>query len=426
MLDRAAAAHTSLIRVIANWHDIAPTRPRDPSDPADPAYRFEGFDDLVWQSGLRGIRVLLTVWGTPRWASASHKLNASPRPSDLGKFCTALATRYSGHFRGRMFVGYYSVWNEPNKEQFLSPQFDVHRRDVAPKVYAAMFRSCAAGIKSASPQALVAIGETSPRGTDRPRGAVQASHSPGRFAELLAQARPQLRFDAWAHHPYPQGYRGSPTASFAWPNVGVGNLPRFESRLAALFHRRVPLWLTEFAYQTRPEQPGGVTYAQQAASLARAFDASVDVPSVGMFVWYIFRDTVGQRWQSGVLRRGSQPKPSYFTLRTKAAALDVANPTIVIPPKPDPRVPLSVVDFKADQVPGDPPIGMTYRVFDTRGNLAVVGQARAIVPLQGTIDVVLRFRPQPAKTYVALIDLNDIHGHTSERRARLLVTRRLK
>src|SRR5207253_877414 len=74
MLDRAAAAHTSLIRVIANWHDIAPTRPRNPTDPADPAYHFEGFDDLVWQSGLRGIRVLLTVWGTPRWASASHKL----------------------------------------------------------------------------------------------------------------------------------------------------------------------------------------------------------------------------------------------------------------------------------------------------------------------------------------------------------------
>src|SRR5205823_4802701 len=264
-------AHTSLIRVIANWHDIAPTRPRNPSDPADPAYHFEGFDDLVWQSGLRGIRVLLTVWGTPRWASASHKLNASPRPSDLGGFCTALATRYSGHYR---------VWNEPNKEQFLSPQFDAHRRDVAPKVYAAMFRSCAAGIKKASPQALVAIGETSPRGSDRPRGVVQASHSPGRFAQLLAQARPQLRFDAWAHHPYPQGYRGSPTASFSWPNVGVGNLPRFESRLTALFHRRVPLWLTEFAYQTAPEQPSGVTYAQQAAYLGRAFDASVNVPSV--------------------------------------------------------------------------------------------------------------------------------------------------
>ena len=287
-----------------------------------------------------------------------------------------------------------------------------------------MFRSCAAGIKKASAQALVAIGETSPRGSDRPRGVVQASHSPGRFAQLLAQARPQLRFDAWAHHPYPQGYRGSPTASFSWPNVGVGNLPRFESRLTALFHRRVPLWLTEFAYQTAPEQPSGVTYAQQAAYLGRAFDASVNVPSVGMFVWYIFRDTVGQRWQSGVLRRNSQPNPSYFTFRSKAAQHDVANPTIVVPPRPDPRVPLSVVDFKADQVPGDPPIGMTYRVFDTRGNLAVIGQARAIVPLQGTIDVVLRFRPQPARTYVALIDLNDIHGHTSQRRARLLVTRR--
>jgi hypothetical protein len=52
-----------------------------------------------------------------------------------------------------------------------------------------------------------------------------------------------------------------------------------------------------------------------------------------------------------------------------------------------------------------------------------LAQSRATVDLWGRIVVVLRFRPEPAKTYVALFDLNDIHGHTAVRRARLLVTR---
>jgi hypothetical protein len=423
MLDRAAAAHTSLIRVIANWRDIAPTRPRDPANPADPAYHFEGFDDLVWQSELRGIRVLFTIWGTPVWASASRRLNAAPRPADLGPFCTALAARYSGHFRGHPFVSLFSVWNEPNKEQFLSPQFDARGGDRSPQLYAAMFSACAAGIRSASPKALIAIGETAPRGTDAPRGTVQASHSPGRFAELLARVRPRVRFDAWAHHPYPTGFRGPPAASFAWPNVGVGNLEAFDRRLGRMFGRPVPLWLTEFAYQTAPERPGALTYGEQASYLARAFSASVAAPAVRMFVWYIFRDTPGQLWQSGLLQRSGSPKPSYNVFRRAAAGYDVANPTVVIPPKADPRVTLSLVDFKADQVPGDPPIGMTYRVFDRRGTVVAAAQPRATLDPWGRIVVVLDFRPEPGRTYVALFDLNDIHGHTGVHRARLLVSK---
>jgi hypothetical protein len=286
-----------------------------------------------------------------------------------------------------------------------------------------MFRACAAGIKRSNPPALVAVGETAPRGTDSPRSATQASHSPGRFAELLARVRPGLRFDAWAHHPYPVGFRGSPTASFAWPNVGVGNLVRFEQRLAGVFHRPVPLWLTEFAYQTAPERRGALSYAEQASYLARAFEASVSVPSVQMFVWYVFRDTPGQRWQSGLVRANGTPKAAYGTFTTLASRSDVASPTLVVPPRPNPRVELSVVDFTADRLPGDPPLGMTYRVFDTSGNLVVVAQARATIGTWGRIVVELRFDPRPATTYVAVIGLNDIHGHTSTRRARLLVTR---
>jgi hypothetical protein len=423
MLRRAAAAHASIVRVVAEWRQIAPRRPRAPRSPADPAYHFEGLDDLVWHAQLQGMRVLLTIWGTPRWATRSGKPNAAPPPSRLGDFCFAVARRYSGRFRGQPFVPYLSVWNEPNLNQYLAPQFDAKGRDRAPQLYAGMFRACRNAIKKASPYAHVAIGETSPRGHDAPRGLVQASHSPGRFAELLAKVRPRLQFDAWAHHPYPQGYRGPPTASFRWPNVGVGNLARFELRLRRMFARpSVPLWLTEFAYQTTPERPGGVTYAQQAAYLARALRASAAVPQVQMFVWYVFRDRLGQRWQSGVLRRTGAAKPAYAAFARVAAAYDVANPTLVIPPQENPVVRLSVVDFKSDKLPGDPPIGMTYRVYDSTGTVIASAQPRAALDVYGNIKVTLRFKPRRKSTYTATFDLNDIHGHTADRRARLIVS----
>jgi hypothetical protein len=422
LLARAATAHASVVRVVAQWNLIAPRRPQNPSSPADPAYHFEGIDDLVWHAQLHGMRVLLTIWGTPPWASASRKLNAAPKPSDLGAFCSAMATRYSGHYRGQPFVSYYSVWNEPNLEQFLAPQFDPSGRDRAPALYAAMFRSCDSAIKAASPGALVAIGETSPRGHDAPRGAVQASHSPARFAMLLAQIRPRLQFDAWAHHPYPPGFRGSPTALLRWPNVGVGNLPRFEATLRKLFGQPdVPIWLTEFAYQTTPERHGALTYAQQASYLARAFDAVVALPSVRMFVWYVFRDTPGQRWQSGLVRANDVAKPALSTFSRLAAAHDVANPTLEIPPRPDPKIRLSVVDFLADRLPGDPQLGMTYRVYDGRGTLVAVAQPRAAIDSYGYITVKLDFTPHAGQRYTATFDVNDIHGHTTSRKARLVV-----
>lgn len=425
MLGKAGAAHATLIRVIVEWHLIARKRPADPRNPGDRAYHFEGLDDLVWHSQLRGMRVLLTVWGTPAWASRSHKVNAAPSPADLGDFCYALGKRYSGTFRGQPFVGLYSVWNEPNLNTFLTPQFDARGRSRSPQLYAAMFRACAGAINAANPPARVGIGETSPRGKDSPRSVdFQPSHSPGRFAEALARIRPRLSFDAWAHHPYPPGFRGPPTDSLGWPNVGVGDLRVFEQRLRRLFGRRsVPLWLTEFAYQTRPERQGALTYAQQARYLVRAFQASVAVPEVAMFVWYVFRDTRGQLWQSGLLRRNSSVKPAYAAFARLAARYDVRNPTLVIRPRPSPVVQLSVVDFKADRLPGDPPIGMTYRVYETRTEEQVTsGQARAVPDVYGTIRVAMRFNPRPATEYTVTFDLNDIHGHTAVRRAKLIVT----
>src|SRR5919204_2951276 len=139
----AGEAGANVIRIVANWATVQPGRS---------AYRFNELDDAIWQAQQRGMRVLLTVWGTPRWASASHKPSAAPNPTTLGRFCGVLATRYNGS-TGRAPVTLFSVWNEPNLAQFLSPQYNKKGRDLAPHLYARMVRSCYAAIKKANPTA---------------------------------------------------------------------------------------------------------------------------------------------------------------------------------------------------------------------------------------------------------------------------------
>jgi len=311
-LDLAEHDGASVIRTIVNWSQVAPRRPRHPADPFARAYRFNDLDDLVRSAAQRGIEVLLTIWGTPSWANRGAGANVAPHhPGDLHDFAHALAARYSGGFAGFPPVRFFSIWNEPNSSVFLTPQFDSRGRPVAPRVYASLVEAAYAGIKQANPDALVAAGETAPRGHDRPVPGQHDSESPGKFARLLAAAAPHLPFDSWAHHPYPRSDREPPDAAQPWPNVGFSGIARFETELAGWFHRRgVELWLTEFAYRTSSRRPDASSDDLQASYLGRAVRLASAEPAVGMFIWFGFRDQADQHWQSGLLDRRGRAKPA--------------------------------------------------------------------------------------------------------------------
>ena len=85
---------------------------------------------------------------------------------------------------------YYTVWNESNLGQFLSPQYDSKGKPVAPAIYAKLYRAAYAGIKAGNSRALVGIGETSARGRDRYLGkqGTQETESPGKFARAAVEA----------------------------------------------------------------------------------------------------------------------------------------------------------------------------------------------------------------------------------------------
>ena len=223
--------------------------------------------------------------------------------------------RLEGHGK----VSLYSVWNEPNLELFLSPQF-VGKTIVGPANYAKLFKAAYTGIKAGNRAAKVAIGETSARGRDKPLSGVSASIAPGTFARLLSQ-QPGLKFDAWAHHPYPTSPNLPPLQKVRYPNVTLSTFPQFERDLTKWYHRPVPIWITEYGHISRPPGTAGVSYAQQATWTKQALTIVKKDPRIQMFIWFTFRDSPTNPWHSGLLTSSGAAKPAYAAFRSLARTI---------------------------------------------------------------------------------------------------------
>jgi Cellulase (glycosyl hydrolase family 5) len=320
-LARAAAAHASIIHTLANWAAIAPRRPRHPLNGNDPAYRLADLDALVRTAGRYDLRVMITITGTPRWANGNQSPNHAPlKMKWLTEFAQMLAHRYSGaHDRGAVTL--FSVWNEPNLGLFLVPQFR-NGRIVSPALYARLFRAAYRGIKRGDPNAIVAAGETSNRGINRPSGNPgRDSVAPATFARRLAEVAPRLPFAAWADHPYSPNVGLGPGQKVRFPNVSFSTLNRFGAALQRWFHRRVPIWITEYGEETFPEFHNGVTLARQAADAREALRLAQSNRYVRMFIWFVFRDSNSTTWFSGLERASGRKKPAYSAFASAAAGV---------------------------------------------------------------------------------------------------------
>jgi hypothetical protein len=412
-LDAAARANATVVRATVEWADVAPRRPASPGNPFDPAYRFENVDELVRNAQQRGIETMLTVWGTPRWANAGRGKNRLPsRLADLTAFSRALAARYSGRYQGFPHVRFYSVWNEPNREQFLAPQFDSRGRSAAPALYARLYRAAYAGLKGGNSTAQVAIGETAPNGRDRrtARRGLQQTHSPGRFAQLVARQRPRVRFDAWAHHPYPTSSRVRPIQTYRWPNVGLTSLGRFGTAIDGWYGRKgTKIWITEYAHETGSR---GVALSTQAAYASQALTLARRNARVQMFVWFVLRDRPETPWRSGLLTATGAAKPAFARFAAAARGVDARAPMVTSGVR-DPFVRLSALPI-AYYSPTGSRIGVTYRVYSA-GRLVAAGMPAATLARDGWFGVRLGFRPLLGRNYVVEVDAEDVNGNRLSR-----------
>lgn len=417
VLDRAQEVGASILRTTVYWSRIAPTKPASPSNPFDPAYRLDDLDEFVRGAGLRGMEVMLTIWGTPPWANGGKGQNFAPSNfGDLTSFARAVAGRYSGKYPGYPFVRYFTVWNESNLGQFLSPQYDGKGKPAAPAIYAKLYRAAYAGIKAGNPKALVGVGETSPRGRDRVLGrpGLQETESPGKFAELLSKQRPKLKFDAWSHHPY-STLGAKPTQAFRWPNVNLTQIARFGQELDKWFGRKdIPMWITEYGHETKPGEPKGVTYAQQADYVKQALGIARKNPRVQMFIWFILRDDPTSLWQSGLMERDGSKKPSFAAFSALAKLLDARNPLLTVTGSvANPVVKVPVLELWSRSGAGVV-AGINVRVFQG-AQLVGNSQPQVTIGFDGWVSFPAPVTTQKGNTYRVTAEITDKNGNRVDR-----------
>lgn len=292
-LDRSWDAGARLVQVDVNWAEIAPlqrTPGFDPADPADPGYRFATLDSIVRDEAAKGFQTAFFVIGAPTWAERPNRPGTAdaaegswrPDAGEYGQFMQALAKRYSGTYAPPLAGGaslprvrYYRVWNEPNLNTYLNPQW-AGTRPVAPNVYRGLLNAAYDGIKAVDRSDVVIAGGLAPYG-DQPGEDRMRPITFLRRLFCLKSKRDQrapgcrrpARFDVIAHNPINQYAPWRPAGNpldVTTPDLGrIRSLLRAGRRLGTIQPRRPkPLWVSEFWWATRPPSPTGVPAIKQA------------------------------------------------------------------------------------------------------------------------------------------------------------------
>lgn len=347
-LRRAAAARADVVLINIGW--VAPNTPTKPSgfnasDPASPDYSFAAADAAVKQATADGLRVILQFTGAPTWAEGPNiPADATPgtwRPNDrdIQDYATALAARYSGHFRDPTDlakrlpkVWAFQLWNEPNLPDYLEPQWSGGHA-TSPVIYRGMLNAFYRGIKSRSPSALVVTAGTGPFGDPPPTGPRMSPALFWRTTLCVREAGPKLsstdcrdpaHFDVLAHHPYSVG--APDTAALNPDDVSIPDMWKLTKilRTAELGGTALPrehhqIWATETGYNTKPPNPKGIPIGEDARWLEQTL-ALLWSQGVSLVTWNTIVDQVPDpsyytTSQSGVYFQDGRPKPALAAFR---------------------------------------------------------------------------------------------------------------
>ena len=406
-LDELRDLGVDRVRVSLHWRAVAREH-RSATRPAGPDYdlsTLHAIEHVLRAARLRGIEVLVNVTGgAPLWATGSRNRRKvsrqyRPDPKEFRRFVELIGR----HLRQ---VDAWSIWNEPNQGALLQPQWENGRMQ-SPAIYRALVRAAVGGLRaSGHSDDIVLLGETAPRGTDRQTNT--GSIRPGPFLRELFCLDVDLlpvpgcdfgdRFEVsgFAHHPYSIV---SPP-DLAHPNPDDMTLADRERLVrvldAAAGEGRIPpdlpLWYTEYGYQTMPPDPyRGISPANHAAWLVKAERLTFLDERVAAHAQFLLLDDVPRkrsdpsRWgtyQSGLKWADGRRKPAYAAYRL---GLDA-------PPRVDAGRPLMLWGFVRGARNGDAqrvqiehqppagggfvPVGEPVNVYDSRGYFEVPAPVR--------------------------------------------------
>ena len=331
-LDLVQTSHATVVRTLVQWWTTAPTRPVDPTDPFDPAYRFDDLDELVRNAQSRGLEVEMAVWGTPAWANGDQVPQYAPDDAkDFQNFMQALASRYSGRYAGYPFVRFYGIWNESNLATFLRPQFDEAGLIVGPSVYARLAIAGVRGVKAGNEQALVAIGETSSNGRNKHVAGLTDTVAPGTFLDLVAKGGATSALRCVGGPPVPVSGQSGAHAEGALAERRDDVAPGARSSARPPF----PQGDSDLDHRVRERDEAGRAEGRHRGSAGVVSPSGGAIarkdPRVEMFIWFVFRDSPGSTWQSGLYRFDGTPKPAAGGWSSAVARVDMRNAAVTVP-----------------------------------------------------------------------------------------------
>lgn len=376
-LERLKQLGVDRVKLSMVWWLVAPAatsaqRPNfDATNPA--AYgsaAWARYDFIVSVAQSLGLKVYFQLtppvpaWSIPPGqAQQSEVRGRAPNPADFQQFLQAVGRRYSGSYvpggqtRPLPRVDYWGLWNEPNVSGWLNPWYSGSQL-LQPPLYRALVNAAWNGLQASghTPASdTILVGETansgvgtvtqfvynlycvSPKlkalsGKAAQRAGCPTSPSKAKFAA----ANPGL-FGAtgFAHHPY--GFNAPPDRPYplkTWVTMyNLGSIERQLSQIFASYGKRraggVPLYLTEYGYESNPPNPFVKnSTGQQAEWINQAEYMAYNYSYVRSFNQFELADSPPNAaekpgsyaywttsFQMGLLFSNFKPKPAYAAFR---------------------------------------------------------------------------------------------------------------
>lgn len=336
-LDEFQALGADVVKVQIYWRDVAPAGRTKPSgfDAADPgSYSWGTYDDVVSGIVARGMRPFLTLGNTaPDWATAKvtrRKGIYKPSAKEFKLFAEAVGTRYSGSYAGLPRVDLWSVWNEPNLYSWLSPQRS-NGVPASPSIYRNLYLAAHGGLAATGHGSdTILLGELMPLGAGESdkitpieflRELVCLDSHYRQYTGKAAKRRgckkvSRIPTSGIAYHPYNR-FRGisNPPRTGEATITTLSRITKLADKLASKgkLPRRLPLWITEYGFQTNPpdrtqnpikQVPG---YMDQSEYLAFR---NARVRSYSQYT--LIDEPLSAVWQAGLRFRSGKAKPGVY------------------------------------------------------------------------------------------------------------------
>jgi hypothetical protein len=315
------------IRMDVGWASYEPIR-----NAAPPNWYLEEIGSVMNLAKSKGLKVLVTLWYTPRWAVAGScadggdegrtedlcRNNPPDNPSEFGDFAGALAARFKGQ------IDAYEIWNEPDLQGFWAPTGPKTSRNyfAGTRTHAELLEAAYGRIKSRDPTAVVLNGGPSVNDSTWISELYQRSGSEGNGVKD--------DFDALATHAYVHESDNPPRCiaptqeERKYTIEGVEKI-RGIMTSPAVNDDATPIWFTEFGWFTAPNPPSEandeslsntsipVTPSEQADFAVRSIRLLSRYEYVKNVFWYNSHDhsSSGTRKTFGLLNRNLTAKPSY-------------------------------------------------------------------------------------------------------------------